>query len=173
MNNKIKVGFIRKAHGLKGEVKILPLTDDPKRFKKLKKLFLRRADEADDFLTEYEVESVRFSTEEVILKFREICDKDTADSLHGTFVYIDRGDAVSLDEWEFFTQDLIGLSVLYKEKNVGKITDVLNTGANDNLEILLNDNLKHIYYPFIRTFIDNVDLKSGYLAINQYEGFFD
>lgn len=173
MNNKIKVGFIRKAHGLKGEVKILPLTDDPKRFKKLKKLFLRKANEAEDFLMEYEVESVRFSTEEVILKFKEICDKDAADSLHGAFVYIDRSDAVSLNEWEFFTQDLIGLSVFYKEENVGKITDVLNTGANDNLEILLSDKSKHIYYPFIRTFIDNVDLKSGCLAINQYEGFFD
>lgn len=171
MNNKIKVGFIRKAHGLKGEVKILPLTDDPKRFKKLKKLFLKSADET--ALKEYEVESVRFSTEEVILKFKEICDKDAADSLRGTSVYIDRSDAVSLCEWEFYTQDLIGLSVFYNEENLGKITDVLNTGANDNLEILLNDDSKHIYYPFIRTFIDNVDLENGSLTVNQYEGFFD
>ncbi len=173
MNNKIKVGFIRKAHGLKGEVKILPLTDDPKRFRKLKKLFLGKADEAEDHLKEYEVESVRFSIEEVILKFKESCDKDAADSLRGTSVYIDRNDAVSLNEWEFYTQDLIGLSVFYKEENVGKITDVLNTGANDNLEILLNNNSKHIYYPFIRTFIDSVDLKNGCLTVNQYEGFFD
>lgn len=173
MNNKLKVGFIRKAHGLKGEVKILPLTDDPKRFRKLKKLFLKPADEEDTALQEYEVESVRFSTEEVILKFKEICDKDSADSLCGISVYIDRSDAVSLGEWEFYTQDLIGLSVLYKEENVGKITDVLNFGSNDNLEILLTNNSKQIYYPFIRTFIDDVDLKNGCLTVNQYEGFFD
>ncbi|MCH5149092.1 MAG: 16S rRNA processing protein RimM [Spirochaetales bacterium] len=173
MNNKIKVGFIRKAHGLKGEVKILPLTDDPKRFKKIKKLFLRKPDEVESLLAEYDVESVRFSAEEVILKFKEICDKDAADFLRGTSVYINRSDAVPLDEWEFFSQDLIGLSVFYKEENVGTVTDVLNTGANDNLEILLNDNSKHIYYPFIRTFINNVDLENGCLIINQYEGFFD
>ena len=173
MNDKIKIGFIRKAHGLKGEVKILPLTDDPRRFKKLKKLFLEMSKDFEDNLTEYEVETVRASSEEVILKFKEINDKDAADSLRGVFVYVDREDAVSLNEWEFYTQDLIGLAVYYKEENIGKVTDVLNTGANDNLEILLNDNSKHIYYPFVRSFIDSVNLEKGCLSINQYEGFFD
>lgn len=170
MNDKIKVGFIRKAHGLKGEVKILPLTDDSRRFKKIKKLFLENSNES---LIEYDVESVRIASDEVILKFKNICDKDAADSLKGIFIYINREDAISLDEWEFYTQDLIGLSVYYNEENIGKVTDILNTGANDNLEILLNKNSKHIYYPFVRTFIDNVDLEKGYLSVNQYEGFFD
>ncbi|MBO5288056.1 MAG: 16S rRNA processing protein RimM [Spirochaetales bacterium] len=170
MNDKIKVGFIRKAHGLKGEVKILPLTDDSRRFKKIKKLFLENSNES---LIEYEVESVRIASDEVILKFKNVNDKDAADLLRGIFIYINREDAISLNDWEFYTQDLIGLSVYYKEENIGKVTDVLNTGANDNLEILLNKNSKHIYYPFVRTFIDNVDLEKGYLFVNQYEGFFD
>ena len=170
MNDKIKVGFIRKDHGLKGEVKILPLTDDSRRFKKIKKLFLENSNES---LIEYEVESVRIASDEVILKFKNVNDKDAADLLRGIFIYINREDAISLNDWEFYTQDLIGLSVYYKEENIGKVTDVLNTGANDNLEILLNKNSKHIYYPFVRTFIDNVDLEKGYLFVNQYEGFFD
>ena len=170
MNDKIKVGFIRKAHGLKGEVKILPLTDDSRRFKKIKKLFLENSNES---LIEYEVESVRIASDEVILKFKNVNDKDAADLLRGIFIYINREDAISLNDWEFYTQDSIGLSVYYKEENIGKVTDVLNTGANDNLEILLNKNSKHIYYPFVRTFIDNVDLEKGYLFVNQYEGFFD
>ena len=69
MNDKIKVGFIRKAHGLKGEVKILPLTDDSRRFKKIKKLFLENSNES---LIEYEVESVRIASDEVILKFKNV-----------------------------------------------------------------------------------------------------
>lgn len=170
MNDKIKVGFIRKAHGLKGEVKILPLTDDSRRFKKIKKLFLENSNES---LIEYEVESVRIASDEVILKFKNVNDKDAADLLRGIFIYINREDAISLNDWEFYTQDLIGLSVYYREENIGKVTDVLNTGANDNLEILLNKNSKHIYYPFVRTFIDNVDLEKGCLFVNQYEGFFD
>ena len=93
MNDKIKVGFIRKAHGLKGEVKILPLTDDSRRFKKIKKLFLENSNES---LIEYEVESVRIASDEVILKFKNVNDKDAADLLRGIFIYINREDAISL-----------------------------------------------------------------------------
>ena len=173
MNEKIKVGFIRKAHGLKGEVKILPLTDNPKRFKKIKKLFLEKSKDTNDSLVEYDVESVRVASDEVILKFKDVCDKDVADSLKGIFIYINREDAIALDEWEFYTQDLIGLSVYYNKENLGNVTDVLNTGANDNLEILVNKTSKRIYYPFVRTFIEEVNIEAGYLAVNQYEGFFD
>lgn len=166
--NYIKIGFIKKPHGLQGELKILPLTDTPSRFHQIKRLFLLIHN---DFIPK-KVIRVKILPEEILLQLEGVFDRDAADVLKGAYIYIERSEAVSLNEWEFFTQDLIGLNVYYKEDKIGEVVNILNSGANDNLEIQL-ENGKTVYYPFLRKFIEKIEMENKRIDINQYEGFFD
>jgi len=166
--NYLKIGFIKNTHGIKGELKVLPLTDNPKRFKKLKEVFVL----VKGLYQKEEIEKVRFSNEFVLLKFKNYKDINGVSFLKNCYIYIDRKDAVSLKEWEFFTQDLIGCAIFYKGSNIGIVSDILNSGANDNLLIKTNDN-REVIYPFLRYFLEKVDIDNKIITINQYEGFFD
>lgn len=164
----IKIGFIKKPHGVRGELKVLPLTDVAGRFKKIKKIYFER----ETGFRSAELVSVKIASDEVIIKLAECSSKDDAEKYRNLYVWIERADAVALDEWEFYSQDVIGLDVYFQDKKIGKIVDLLNSGANDNIEISLEDG-KSFYYPFIRTFIDEVDVNNGLIRINQFEGFFE
>ncbi|HOJ63801.1 MAG TPA: ribosome maturation factor RimM [Spirochaetota bacterium] len=166
--NYLKIGFIRKTHGIKGELKVLPLTDNIKRFKKLKEIFVFING---DYKKE-EIEKVSFANEFILLKLKNYNDIDSVIPFKGCYIYIDRKDAEPLQEWEFFTQDLIGCIVAYNGKNIGKVIDVFNVGANDNLVIKTLDN-REVVYPFLRFFLEKVDIDNKTIVVNQYEGFFD
>lgn len=164
----LKIGLIKKPHGIRGELKVLPLSDDFSRFKKLKSVFL----ESSEGFSEKKITSVKLSSDEIIIKFDDCLDRDNAEKYRNFYIWVDREDAVELDEWEFYSQDLIGMNVYYEELLVGVVSDIQNFGANDNLDIKLS-NGKSVYYPFHRDFLEKVDLDSGLIKIKQYEGFFD
>ena len=166
--NYLKIVFIKKTHGIKGELKILPLTDDNKRFKNLKEIFIFK----DGIYNKEEIAKVSFHKNYVLLRLKNYDNIEKALSLKGCYLYIDRKDAVPLKEWEFFTQDLINCNVFYNNKRIGIVIDVFNAGANDNLVIKTIDN-KEIVYPFLRFFLEKVDIENKNIFVNQYEGFFD
>jgi 16S rRNA processing protein RimM len=165
--NYLKIGFIKKPHGLKGEIKILPLTDNIERFRKLKKVFLQ----VNDQFLENEIQHIKITPDEIILKLKEYNDVSEVDGLKNKYVFIDRKDAIPCNEWEFYSQDLIDCQVLHNKESIGTVIDVLNTGANDNLLILSNG--VEIFYPFIREYIESIDIKNKIINILQTEGFFD
>ena len=133
-DNMLRVGVITTTHGVRGEVKVFPTTDDPARFKKLKKVYLDLGRE----LLPVTVEGVKFFKQMVIVKFKEINDMDKAATYRNKDILIDREDAMPLKENEFYICDLIGLKVITDEgEELGVLSEVLQTGANDVFEVTL------------------------------------
>lgn len=164
----LKIGFIRKPHGLRGELKVLPLTDNPERFKDLDYVYLEKKGKVE----KYEVDFVRKSHGEVLLKLKVTAGRNEAELYRNMYIYVEREDGVELGEWEFYSQDLIGCTVVFEEREIGVVVDLLNAGANDNL-LVRTAAKKEYYYPFLREFLDGVDIEAKRIYISEYEGFFD
>ena len=124
-----QVGQIAGTHALKGEVKVFPMTDDPERFTNGLVLFM---EDTRGEVRELTVERSRQNGKFVLVKFKGLDSINDVERFRGNKLFIDRADAIPLEEGEYFVADLIGLSV-YDEDGVllGELTDVIETGAND------------------------------------------
>ena len=145
MNNILQVGAVTSTHGLAGEVKVFPTTDDPKRFKKLKQVLL---DTGKDMLP-LEVEHVKFFKNMVILKFKGYDRIEDIMGFKGKNLYVTRENAVRLKKDEYFIADLIGMKVYTEdEAYLGELTEVITTGANDVYTVHM-ENGKDVLIPAI------------------------
>lgn len=166
MDDLLQVGGIANTHGIKGEVKIFPMTDDPQRFLELDKVFL---DTGKGYL-ELELEQVRFFKQFVIVKFKGIDNINDIEKYKGKGLWITREQAVACEEDEYFVADLIGLKVVdEQDAELGKIRDVISTGANDVYVIEMNDG-RELLLPAIKQCILHVDMQKGYLKVHVLEG---
>ncbi len=129
----LTVGTIINVHGVVGEVKVSPTTDDLKRFKKLKRVFLCPPENAvKGERREMKVTSAKLLNRFAVIKFEGIDDRDTANTLRGYDIEVSREDAVKLPEDTYFIGDLIGCTVFEEDGNVlGKIDDVFTAGGSD------------------------------------------
>ena len=138
MEDLLQVGILSSTHGVRGEIKVFPTTDDVKRFKKNKEYILGTKNGNMDV----RVESVKFFKQFVILKFEGIDTLDDILAYKGCSLYVNRAHAVKLQKDEYFIADLIGVEVFDEDDNyIGKLTDVLETGANDVYIIDMKDGL--------------------------------
>ena len=166
MEKLLQVGVISSTHGVRGEVKVFPTTDDAKRFKKLKKVIL---DTGREHLP-LEVESVKFFKQFAILKFKGIDNINDIEKYKGKSLLVDREHAVKLGKDEYFIADMIGLRVITDDgEEFGTLKDVLETGAND---VYIIDSLKHgeVLIPAIKQCVLDVDIESGKMVIHLMEG---
>ncbi|MBR5473860.1 MAG: 16S rRNA processing protein RimM [Lachnospiraceae bacterium] len=169
MEQFLRVGVITTTHGVKGEVKVFPTTDDPQRFKKLKEIWV----ENPKGRSCRKVESVKFFKQFVILKLEGIDDMDQAMLFKNSDLLVDREHAMPLAENENYIVDLIGLKVVSDEgEDLGVVTDVLQTGANDVYEIKLKSG-KTVLFPAIRQCILDVNLEKGEVLAHVMEGLLD
>lgn len=166
MEEYLQVGVITNTHGIRGEVKVFPTTDDPARFKKLKQVFL---DTGKEYL-EMEIEQVKFLKQLVILKFKGYDTINDIEKYKQKRLLVDREHAVKLKKDEYFIADLLGLSV-YTESggHLGTLKDVLQTGANDVYVVEMEDN-KEVLIPAIRECILSVDLDKRRMQVHLMEG---
>ena len=161
----LKVGVITTTHGVRGEVKVFPTTDDPKRFKKLKKVILFTKD-----YSEKKVESVKFFKQFVILKLEGVDTMDDALLLKNGELLVERADAVECEEDEYFIADLYGIVVFDEQDNrLGTITEVYQTGANDVYEITREDESTFLI-PAIKECVLSVDIKARRMQIHLMDG---
>ena len=165
MEQFLQVGVISSTHGIRGEVKVFPTTDDPARFKKLKIVLLDTGKE----LTELEVQSVKFFKQFVILKFRGIDNINDIEIYKGKSLLVPREDAVELEENEYYIADLIGMEVVTDEREFGILRDVMETGAN---EVYIIDSKEHgeVLIPAIRDCILDVDVENRRMKIRLMDG---
>ncbi|MCM1126022.1 MAG: ribosome maturation factor RimM [Lachnospiraceae bacterium] len=169
MEELLKVGIISSTHGIRGEVKVFPTTDDPQRFKKLKDVLLDNEKEKRNL----KIQSVKFFKQFVILKFEGIDDINDVEKYKGSSLYVTRDQAVKLDKDEYFIADLIGLTVIAKEENLkGTLKDVIETGANDVYVIELSDG-RELLLPAIKECVRSVDIEKGEMQIHLLEGLLD
>ncbi len=166
MDELLQVGIITSTHGVRGEVKVYPTTDDARRFKRLKEVIL---DTGKEKLT-MEVEGVKFFKQMVILKFKGIDTLNDVEGYRQKSLYVTRANAVRLSKDEYFVADLIGINVFDEENNqLGTLEDVLSTGANDVYEIkLLNG--KELLLPAIKQCILKVDVEQSYMQVHVLDG---
>ena len=169
LEDLLQVGVITRPHGVHGEVKVFPMTDDVRRFKKLKKTLL---DTGKGYI-ELECESAKFFKQFVILKFK---DHDTVESVAKYAqkgIFVTRADAVKPGKDEYFIADLIGMRVSDGALGIGGvITNVIETGANDVYEINLDDG-RHLLLPAIKECVLNVDVPGNMMEIYVLPGLLD
>lgn len=166
MEDMLQVGVITQTHGIRGEVKVFPTTDDAARFKKLKKVTLDNGKER----RELEIASVKFFKNLVILKFKGIDNINDVEKYKKAPLYVTREDAVPLGENEYFIADLIGLKVVSDEgENLGVLDDVLQIGAND-VYVVKCDNGEEILVPAIKDCVKNVDIEGNEITLHLLPG---
>ena len=163
MEKYLKVGVITSTHGLKGEFKIYPTTDDAKRFKKLSKVYL-----GEDYMPR-KITGVRFFKQFVIAKFEGFDTVEDAEAVKGKNLYVERADAVPLGENEYYIADLIGMQVVENGIVLGQIKDVLETGAND-VYIVDSADYGEFMIPAIRQCIRQVDVEQGIMQVELLPG---
>ncbi len=169
MEDKLQVGIIASTHGVRGEVKVFPTTDDVKRFKKLKEVVLDTGKEEKIL----EIEGVKFFKQFAILKFKDIDNIDDVIRYKGKSLLVTRENAVKLNKDEYFIADLIGLKVIDEEEHeIGILRDVLETGAND-VYVIDHVNGKELLLPAIRQCILDVDMEAGSIKVHILEGLLD
>ena len=172
MKDLYQVGSITQTHGIKGEVKVFPLTDDINRFKNMKNLLL---DGGKEGFINLEVENVRPQKNLVILKFKGIDNINDIEKYKGRGLYVTKENRVELQSDEYFIADLIGCQV-YLDTDLdtvfGSITDVLETGANDVYEITTLEN-QIVLVPAIKDCILKVDIENNRVDIHLLEGLLD
>lgn len=169
MEDLLRVGVISSTHGIKGEVKVFPTTDDMNRFKKLKMVLLDTGKEQ----KELEIENVKFFKQFVILKFKGFDNINEIEKYKGKDLLITRENAVDLLEGEFFICDLIGLQVEEEDGNsLGELTEVLQTGANDVFVIKATGG-KEILIPYIDDCVKKIDMEERKVTVHLLPGLVD
>lgn len=169
MEDLLRVGVISNTHGIKGEVKVFPTTDDVNRFKKLKSVIL---DTGKEQLT-LEITNVKFFKQFVILKFKEFNSINEIERYKGNDLYVTREDAIPLEENEFYIADLIDCKVVTDgQKELGVLTDVLQTGANDVYVVEMPDG-KEVLLPYIEDCVLNIDIEKKTILVHMMPGLLD
>ena len=169
MEDIFRIGVITSTHGLRGEVKVFPTTDDVERFKKLKKCFIRTKDKD----IEVEKNTCKFFKNMVILSFKEFNNINDIEKYKGCDLYVTRENAVPLKEDEFYISDIIGAEV-YEEngEKLGVLSDVLKTGANDVFVVKLPDE-KEVLIPVIKEFVPEMDVEHKKVTVKLMKGMLD
>ena len=169
MEDLLQVGIITSTHGVRGEVKVYPTTDDPRRFRRLKEVVLDTGKEKMNL----EIEGVKFFKQFVILKFKGLDNINDIEKYRQKSLYVTRKNAVRLQRDEYFIADLIGLKVQDEAgKELGTVKDVIETGANDVYEVEMADG-KSLLLPAIKQCILNVDVENGTMQVHVLEGLLD
>ncbi len=167
MDDLLRVGVVSTTHGVHGEMKIFPTTEDPSRFSDLKEVIAQTKKGQ----VVWPIEQVRYFRQFVLLKIKGIDDCDQAAVYRGTELYVTRDQAIPLKEDEYFISDIIGLEVVTDAgEKFGVVQDVLQTGANDVYEILPYGAKKTVLFPAIKQCILAVDLEAHTMTVHIMDG---
>ena len=166
--NKVAIGKISRVRGLRGEMVVVPLTDDPERFLKLEKVTVTKDGTSKEFL----VEKARKFKDKVLLRLKQVDGPEEAKKLVGGFVEIERDQLVRLPQGSYFIFDIVGLEVVStKGERIGTVKEVISLPANDLYLVEGEEKLYHI--PAVKQVVKGIDLKEKKMIIQPMEGLFD
>ena len=167
MEDLLQVGIITSTHGVRGEVKVYPTTDDPRRFRRLKEVVLDTGREK----LNLEIEGVKFFKQFVILKFKGLDNINDIEKYRQKSLYVTRKNAVRLQRDEYFIADLIGLKVQDEDgTELGTVKDVIETGANDVYIVKDQNTGQEVLIPAIKDCILQVDVEQGFMKVHLLDG---
>ena len=169
MEELFRVGVISNTHGIRGEVKVYPTTDNVRRFDDLKEVILDTGKEQ----LNLHVTSVKYFKNMVILKFKEFDNINDIIPYKGMDLLVPRENAIPLEEGEYYIADIIGSKVITDEdKILGTLTDVLQTGANDVYVVKTKDG-KEVLLPSIEECILDRDIENKIVKVHIMKGLLD
>lgn len=168
MIDRFRVGVITSSHGIKGEAKVYPTSDDSNRLKKIKKVYA----DIKGVETVLDIETVRFQKNMALVKFKQFNTPEEIQALRNTDLFVDRDNATPLKKNENYIADLIGLEVIGEDGNLlGKVIDVFPTGANHVMEVDMGE--KKVLFPYISQCILDVNLEEGKIFVHVLDGLLD
>lgn len=154
---RIVIGRVGAAHGIRGELRIIPLTDFPERFTALREVMV-----GDELLR---IESVKPQGKNFLMRFREYAVREDAQRLTGQLLTVARAEAAPLDEGEYYVFDIVGLTVYDEEDNeLGTVENVLRTGSNDVYAVRSEDG-REILIPALRSVVREIDVPGGRMTV--------
>lgn len=166
MEDLLKVGVITTTHGVRGEVKVFPTTDEAERFLEIDYVFLDTGRE----LKKLEIQNVKFFKNLAILKFKGIDNINDIEMYKGRDLWIPREEGQELEEGEYYIADLIGMDVVLEDGTAfGTLKDVMETGANDVYVIDTKDR-GEVLLPAIRECILDVNVEEGVMTVHLMKG---
>jgi 16S rRNA processing protein RimM len=169
MEDLLQIGVITSTHGIKGEVKVFPTTDDNNRFKKLKDCFVEYKNE----MLPVKAKGCKFFKNMVILHFEGMDDINEVEKYKQCKLYVDREHAVPLEEDEYFMTDLIGMQVVTdKGRQLGNLQEIIPTGAND-VYVVADEDKKELLLPAIKECILSVDMAKKLMTVHLMKGMED
>lgn len=163
-----EIGLIANTHALRGELKVKPYTDNPKRFEDFKSILI-------DFngnLVSYDVENVRYQKDIVLLKLKTIDSIEQAEKLKNHCIKIPRSEAKVLEEGEYFIADLLGCDVFANDVQIGILDDIFTAGAGD-VYVIKRKGKKDLLLPALDSVIKDVDLNSRRIDVEIPRGLDD
>lgn len=165
----LQVGVITSTHGIRGEVKVFPTTDDNNRFKKLKDCFIEYKNE----MIPVKANGCKFFKNMVILHFDGINDINDVEKYKQCKLFVDRQHAVPLQKDEYYMTDLIDITVVTEtDRTLGVLKEIIPTGAND-VYVVVDEEGKEILLPAIKECILSVDLEKGIMQVKLMKGLVD
>ena len=157
--DRIVIGKIGAPHGVRGEMRVIPLTDFPERFQELEQVYV-----GDDLM---QVEDCWYHKQFVIMKLKECPHREAAAELTGQLLYVDKSQAMPLEEGEYYTFDIIGLEAFDLEGNsLGHITEVLKTGSNDVYVASRKGQAQQILIPALKAVVKEINLPEGKMVVD-------
>lgn len=164
MGKMLKVGKIINTHGIKGNLKVFPLTNYMERFEELDWVYIDGNDE------KFYIKDVKYMPTVVLLSFKGYENIDSVEKFKDKYILIDESQRRNLPEDTYYIADIIGLDV-YTVKNeyIGKVKDIIQTSSND-VYVIEGGNNKEIMIPAVEEFIPEVCLKEGKIIIDPIEG---
>lgn len=155
----LRIGIIVNTQGIKGEVRVMPLTEKIERFTGLKCVYLDDAK-----LIRKDIEYVRYHKNFVLIKFKGIDNMNDAEKLKNTYILVDRENAIKLPEGSYFICDLIDIDVFdVNGENLGKVADILSTGSND-VYVVKKDG-KETLIPALKSVVKSIDLENNRITV--------
>ena len=164
-----EIGKIVNTHGIKGDLKVIPLTDNIRRYDELDWVYI----DINGKLEKYTIEGVKYHKQNVLLKLKGIDNINEALEFRNSFVKIPRELAIKLPQNSYFICEIIGCVVVDEnEKILGKVSDVIETGSND-VYVVKNESNKEVLIPAIKDVIRNVDIQQKIISVKLLEGLVD
>jgi len=167
MDNLITIGKILAPHGVRGEVKVLPLTDFPDRFQQMKSVWL------DIHHGLMDIEKVRFNNDIPLIKFRGIDDRDEAEKLRNGLLQVQQSELMPLPAGHYYQYQIIGLEVMDQAGlPLGRIGSIIETGAND-IYVVVDPQGRELLLPALKQTVLTVDIAAGRMVVKLLPGLVD
>jgi len=166
MAEYITVGKVTAPFGIRGEVKVVPLTDFPERFSNKGRYYLSKQ----NLFKAVEIQDVKIRSRDIIIKFAGVDTRETAQEYRNALLQVPREDVLPLPKGHYYHYQIVGLLVETEGGTVlGRVTEVLETGSND-VYLVKDDQGREFLLPALKEVIRDIDLEKGLMLVRPLPG---